>query len=248
MKKIIFSLALVIVAMFVFANPAYAQVYVQSPERSVVSVSGEASVMVVPDVAHVFLGVETREYSAHAAQQENSITMTAVLNAITALGIDDSDIQTTHFHMHPVHSWSAERDQPQIIGYSVSNSIHITVRDIDMAGEVLAAASAAGANMASNVSFGLLDVSRAYNEALALAVADATAKARVIAHALNRNLGVVANVSEFGGMGGFMPFPQPRAMATGMVMADSGVFGGGVPVQSGELAVTARIQVTFFLD
>jgi len=237
MKKLFFAAAFAVFAMLAFANTAYAQ------EQSMVSVMGEASVIVTPDVAHIWLGVDTQHENAHTAQQLNSEAMSNVIAAVLAMGIDESDVQTVRFNMWPIHSWDPETNQSSVSGFSVSNSINVTVRDLEIAGDVLSAASQAGANTASSVTFGLLDSNEVYNQALALAVADATAKARVIASALGQSLGAIAHVTETGGMG-FMPLPIARAE---MAMDSAMSFAGGVPVQSGELAVTARVQITFYL-
>jgi len=220
--------------MALFVVPVYAQ------EPGIITVSGEGIVNVVPDVANVSLGVENQESSPAQAQARNSAIMADVLSAIKALGVDESDIQTAWFNMSPVHDWTGP--ERRVMGYMVSNNINVTVRDIDMVGTILAAAADAGANMGSNVSFGLLDNSPAYNEALALAVADATAKAQTIARALGVNLGRVAHVGEMGTTG-IMPFPTARAGAA-MAVAEAD-FAGRVPVQGGELAITARVHVTF---
>jgi len=239
MKKLVFMFTFV-AAMLAFASPVYAQ------DRGMVSVTGEGSVTVTPDVAHIFIGVENQEDNANIAQQRNSAIMNDVLAAIKAQNIEENDIQTTRFNMWPVHSWDIETNQSSVIGYTVSNHISITVRDIDMVGEVLAAASQAGANAASSVSFGLLDPAEAYNQALALAVTDATEKARIIASSLGQNLGQVQHVHEASGMGGFFP-PMPIVRAE-MAMDHAMSFAaGGVPVQGGELAVVARVQITFDL-
>ena len=226
-------LVLIVLAMAFFVVPVYAQ------EPGVITVSGEGIVNVAPDVANVSLGVENQESSPAEAQARNNAIMAEVLSAIKALGVDESDIQTAWFHMSPVHDWTGP--ERRVLGYMVSNNITVTVRNIDMVGTILAAAAEAGANTGSNVSFGLLDNSEVYNQALALAVADATAKAQTIAQALRVNLGRVAHVMEMGNVG-FMPMPVARAGA--MMVADA-EFGAGVPVQGGELAVTARVQVTF---
>jgi len=234
MNKFIF---LFVFAMMVFASPVYAA------EPAVISVSGEAAVTMEPDVAYISLGVETHDDSPLQAQTRNSSTMSDVIAAIRSMGIDESDIQTTHFFMHPLQDWSDGHGR--IVGHQVSNIITVTVRDIDTVGAVLSAATEAGANMSSNVSFGLLDSDAAYNRALAQAIADATAKARTIAQALGHSLGDVLHVSEMGSMGAIPSFPMGR----GMMAFDSG-FGfaataAGVPVQGGELAIIARVHVTF---
>lgn len=235
MKKLIFLFTLLL---FVFpAITAYAR------ELPVITVSGEASVAVEPDVAFVFLGVETQDASALESQIRNNAIMENVIAAILATGIDESDIQTARFNMHPMHDWNTLDGNPRVIGYMVSNSVSVTVRDIDRVGAVLGAATEAGANAASNISFGLLDSSEPYNQALAQAVADATTKAQVIAASLGINLGNVQHVVEIGSTG-FMPMPRAEAMfAAGAFFAQDMAI--SVPMHGGELDIIARVQVTF---
>jgi len=227
-------LVLTALVMAFFIVPVYAQ------EPGVITVSGEGTINVVPDVANVSLGVENQENSPAEAQARNNAIMADVLSAIMALGVDESDIQTAWFNMSPVYDWTGP--ERRVMGYMVSNNINVTVRDIDMVGAILAAAAEAGANTGSNVSFGLLDNSPAYNQALAQAVADAKGKAQTIAQALGVNLGRVVHVGEMGTTS-IMPFPVARG-GTAMAVAEAD-FGGRVPVQGGELAITARVQITF---
>lgn len=226
MSKFLFLFA---VAFFVLATPVYA---------GEITVSGEGSVLIEPDMARVVLGVETQNQSALVAQTTNSETMTAVIAAIRAAGIDEGDIQTAHFFMHPMQDW---RDgHGRIVGYQVSNSVNITVRDIDRVGAILAAATEAGANMSSSITFGLLDGTAAYNQALTQAVNDAEDKARTIAAALGGTLGNVINISE--ASWGFAPAVRMEAQFD---MAMPAAAGAPVPVQGGELTITARVQATF---
>ena len=227
-------LVLTVLAMAFLVVPVYAQ------EPGVITVSGEGIINVVPDVANVSLGVENQENSPAEAQARNSAIMSDVLSAIMALGVEESDIQTAWFNMSPIYDWTGP--ERRVMGYMVSNNINVTVRDIDMVGTILAAAAEAGANMGSNVSFGLLDNSIAYNQALSQAVTDATVKAQTIAQALGVSVGRVVHVGEMG-FTSFMPMPVARAGVA--MMAAEADFGGRVPVQGGELAVTARVQVTF---
>lgn len=241
MKKLVFLFAAAMVVTLAAPGAVYAQ-EISVFSGSSISVSGEASVTMEPNVAFVSLGVETQDLRPAYAQQRNSARMTDVMAALAALGIEESDIRTVWFNMHPVHDWSDHT--PRVVGYMVSNNISVTVRDINLVGQVLGAAAEAGANMASSVSFGLLDSTEAYNQALAEAVADATAKARIIATSLGRNLGEVTHVSESGSMG-MMPFPAARSD----MWFDGGGFIGaqamGVPIHGGELSVFARVHVTF---
>jgi len=84
----------------------------------------------------------------------------------------------------------------------------------------------------------------AYNQALALAVADASSKAQIIAQALGQRLGDAIHVGEAGTI---TPSPMPRAVGARaeMMVAEADFF--SVPVHSGELEIVARVQVTFTL-
>ena len=242
MKRFIFTL---IFAMFLgimaFASPAYAS------EPAVVTVSGQGTISVSPDVAHISLGVETQNANPVIAQQTNSTTMSSVIAAITGLGIEENDIQTRNINMHPIHSWRGDQMIHQ--GYMVTNNISVTVRDIDDVGRVMSAATEAGANMSSNVFFTLLDSSAAYNQALALAIADATSKAQTITRALGQRLGTVVHVGE---MGTTPIMPLPRVSAPARAMMEDQDFGGmaaafAAPIHGGEMEIVARVQVTFSL-
>jgi len=237
MKKFTFLLAAVTVLAFIYATPAQAA----SPT---VTVNGQGIITLEPDVANVSLGVETQNQDPLIAQNENSTLISAVMEALKAMGIDESDIQTSHFHMFPMQDW---RDGwGQHIGYQVSHGIQVTVRDIETVGSVLTTATEAGANMSSNVSFGLLDDTAAYNQALELAIANARSKAQTMASALGSSLGTVVSVMETSSPF-FMPSTRFAAdMGMGMVVAEAA--GASIPVQTGELSVTAMVSITFNLN
>lgn len=242
MKVVKRFILLFAVAMFVTTTSAYAR------DQRMISVVGDATVSVEPDRANIFLGVDTQYDTPAQAQTRNSEIMTNVIDAIISLGIDESDIQTSRINMHPVHDWdwSGFDAQPRVIGYMVSNHINITVRDISMVSTVLSAATDAGANSTSNVVFGILDTTAAYNQALALAIADAKVKANVIAQALGVNLGEVYHVSEHGQSFGFGHFGRSADIWLDAPLASAA--GASIPVQIGELDVSTRVNVTFSIN
>src|SRR5687767_10465744 len=72
------------------ARPALAE----EPQPRVINVNGQGQVQRAPDMAMVWLGVETTEPTAQAAMERNGALMSAVIEHIKSLGIDPSDIQT----------------------------------------------------------------------------------------------------------------------------------------------------------
>ena len=225
-----------VLAMVILIVPAYAQ------DTNTIVVTGEGIISIEPDVARISIGAETQDDNPLIAQERNSAIMSAVIDAIKSLGIDESEIRTTTFSMHPVHDW---RNNVRVHrGYMVTNMITVSVHDLDLVGAVLAAASREGANLSSHISFGLVDGTSAYNQALALAVTDATNKAQAIARSLGTSLGNAVNVTEMSA-GHFTPrsaWSIEYDMAFGAAPVAQA---SSVPVHGGELAITARVQITF---
>lgn len=216
--------------------PSVKQAYAAEPNLGEITVSGTGSVSMVPDVAYVTLGVNTQDASPKTAQEKNNRLIEKVINAVIGMGIAEKDIKTTNFYMYPNYDYN--KGSEAIVGYTVSNTVTVTVRDINKVGDVLGTAADAGANVSSGVQFSLLDSTAAYNEALVLAMENASAKAKTIAGALGKSIGNPASVSESGG--NYMPVYtglQKAAMDTAA--------GASVPVQAGELTVSATVQVVY---
>jgi len=221
----------ILLAGVIFAQP------LQASEPPTLTVSGTGAVSIAPDIATVNLGVSTQHENPQRALAENSTQTTAVIAAVRALGIDEDDIRTSNFFIDPVFGF----DWVEITSYRVTNTITVTLRDIDQIGDVLGAGVAAGANVSHGISFGVSDSSAAYNQALALAIENAQSRANAMAAALGTRITGISAVVEMGGM--HMPmsrahFGMPMAIAEMDVAA-------GVPIEAGDLIVTANVQIIF---
>jgi uncharacterized protein YggE len=159
-------------------------------------VSGEGKVSVAPDIAKVTLGIENSGPSLKTVQDAVNTKSKALTDAIKKLGIGESDIKTTSYNVYPQYDWSAPTQK--ITGYQVSTDYEITIKDFNKVNDVIAAGTAAGANVVGNVSFDLNDATKTekMNEARTLAVKDAKAKAEGLAKAAGISLGKIINVSE----------------------------------------------------
>jgi uncharacterized protein YggE len=209
-----------------------------------VSVSGTGAVDVAPDIAMVSFGITTRNVDATQAMTANNEAMTTLIAALTAMGIDEDDIRTNHFSVWESHDWAS--GQRRFIGFEVSNNISVTIRNIDIVGNVLATATANGATMGGGVMFSISDSTAAYHTALALAIQDATGKAQAIAAALGLNYAIAVSITETGGF--HQPIAQNFHMESAvMAMSPDMSASMSVPVQTSSLSVTARVQVEFTL-
>jgi hypothetical protein len=197
------------------------------PTVDTVTVSGVGSVMVAPDEAELSFGVETRGPTAKAALAANGAAMRKVIAALRDAGARDLATQY-------VSVWPVSRDDGRIEGYSASNSVSATI-EVERAGDLIDAAADAGANQVSGPGMSRSDSERIYRQALSDAIADARARAEVLAKAAGRSLGDITSISE----GGAPPVPYAERAAL-----DSAA---STPIVPGRQETSAVISVTFEL-
>jgi uncharacterized protein YggE len=226
------ALAVVVAAFVGVGRPESAGSAGSSGGRTI-SVTGSGSVTVVPNRASFSFGVTTQGRTAAAALAENATEMRKVIAALKDAGIATADIQTQYVSLSPRYS----NDGESILGYTASNSVSATTKDINKAGSIVDAAVAAGANQVSGPSLTRADSSSLYRRALKAAVADARSKAAAIAAASHARLGVVRAVAE----GSSSPVPIPLA-AKAAGPTDS------TPVQPGTQQIEASVTVEFAIS
>lgn len=211
-------------------------VHAQEPAPRQITVTGEGRVEATPDMAMVTAGIETTAESAQAALAANSEAMTAIFAVLDEAGIDPADMQTSQLSVRPI--WSEPRDHeqgPEITAYAASNLLTVRLRDTGRLGATLDALGSAGANRIDGVEFAISEPGPIEDEARRQAVADARAKAELLAEAAGVALGPVVTIREAGPVG--PPVPM-RAEAAAM----------DVPVAEGTVGVTARVEVVYAIE
>jgi uncharacterized protein YggE len=190
-----------------------------------------------PDLAMITVGVETRNAEARAAAEENDDRMADVMAAILELGVAEEDIQTVDYSVRAEIDW--DDDERRVIGYVVSNSVMLKLREVDKAGDVLDAVTAAGANNIYGIQFTFDDPAVLREEARAEAMAQARDKAEALAQLAGVGLGKPRYINE-----SFMESP-PYYLEPIYAAAERGIGGGAAPVQPGQLEVAVQVQITF---
>lgn len=208
-------------------------------------VSGQGSVDIAPDMAILSLTVTRQADTARGALDANSSAIREVIAAMKAEGIEARDLQTSNFSIQPRYSRpppksSGEREPPQIIGYTVRNSLTVRVRDITIVGAVLDKSVTLGVNEGGNIRFTNADPSAAIEQARIKAVKQAIAKANTLATAAGVKTGKLLEISE-------QSFnPRPMSMAGAQVsMARTS---NSVPVAAGENTYKVMVNVSFAID
>jgi uncharacterized protein len=160
-----------------------------------VTVSGTGKVIYVPDVGYVTVGVVAEGKTAAEAWEKNRQKVEKIFEALRKLGLEPRDLQTTNLNVSPRYH-HPEKRPAELIGYTVSYDLKVTVRKLDQLGPVLDAAVEGGANRNMNISFGYSDVEKLLDEARAAAAAHARKKATLYATNAGARLGRVLSISE----------------------------------------------------
>ena len=205
-----------------------------------VEVTGEGSVSAAPDFARVTLGVTTTGKTAGEAMAANAKAANALISLIKAEGVAPADIQTADVSIAPMFSQSSsgQESAPTIIGYSVSDNVTVTLRDIPRLGSLIDKAVGAGANSIYGVRFGHNNPSALLDKARPLAVADARRKAEIYASAGGARIGRLMVLTE----------EAARQPAVAFSRAYAAAAAAPTPIEAGEdkltVTVTARFELT----
>jgi uncharacterized protein YggE len=197
------------------AMPAQAEV-VPPPT---VSVTGEATISVPPDLARIEAGVTTDAKTAREASDANNAAMGKVLLALKSTGIDEKDYQTSRLSLQPQYA-NQNRPGPNLLtGYRATNRVTVKLRDILKVASVIDAVTAAGANDIGGINFMVSNASKLLDDARAQAIADARRKAEIYAKAAGVTLDAPLSISEDGSPGPVMYRRAAAPMAADLAIA-----------------------------
>src|SRR5436189_3381086 len=129
------ALVAAIAAGTLLAGPALAQ----TAPPAMISVTGEATVSVPPDLAQIDAGVTTEAKTAREASDANNAAMGKVLLALKGAGIDEKDYQTSRLSLQPQYAQATQgrTGALQITSYRAANRITIKVRDVTKVASVI---------------------------------------------------------------------------------------------------------------
>lgn len=223
MRALAFALAIFAVA------PASAE--------TILTVSGEGSVLSQPDMAVISLQVSRQAPTAQAATRAVGAAAQDVLALLQAEGIAERDVQTGSLQLNPVWDRHATNEEPRVIGYSAGTSFDVRVRDLDRFGAVLDAVVSEGANGFRGFRFAMQEPRPAEDAARRAAFEDAMAKAALYAQAAGLRLGEIRTIRE-GGAGQVPIRMEAMAMRTAS---------DAIPIAGGELSIQMQVTLEIVL-
>lgn len=207
------------VVVFAYAAWAYVQAYSKFVEPSSFrsfSVSAEGEAVAIPDVAQFSFSVITQGGANIAnLQQQNVEKVNNAIAFVKGQGVEDKDIKTQNFSLEPRYqsfscSMRSLDGEPvvcppaEIVGYTISQTVQVKVRDFKKVGVIVSGVVENGANSVSQLFFTIDKPDAVESEARAQAIQKAKEKAEAVARAGDFRLGRLLSIQE----GGFPYLPM----------------------------------------
>ncbi len=204
-----------------------------------IHMNGHAEMQVVPDTASMNIGTVVQAPTAKQASEENAAIMSAVIEELKSLGLEDKEMQTSYVSVYPIYDYEKGRT---ITAYSASNSVQISTQKLDMLGSIIDKSAAAGANQIGGISFTVSDAKQKElrNELIGEAADDASSKAEMLAQSLG--VGIVGvHTSSISDTSQPLIYYDRAAVEVPMEESPS------TPVEPGESTVSMSVQVTYII-
>ena len=205
-----------------------------APSTRTITVVGTGQVRGTPDVLDLTLGVSTRDKGAAAALTRNSALSKKLNGVLRDAGVAEKDLQTADLSISPVY----DDNNKNVIAYSVSNTVDVTIRHLDKAGDIIDAAAKVAGNeiVVNSLAFSFDDSSALVAQARTEAVKRAKSQAKQLAKAADVHLGDVLTITESSAPPGPVVAAAPSAAS-----ADAAV----PPIKPGSQSLSVQVNMVF---
>lgn len=222
-------------------------------QEATITVSGNGEMNVSPDVATFTATVSQEAKTMAEAQKKSAEQEKALVEKLILAGILEKDIKTESFNAYPKYEnqefssricsptyCPPSNTNPVIVGYTVSHTYSIKVRDLDTVSAIAQVMTDANISMVSGPNFVVDDVIAVKNEARDKAIADAQIQAKILAKQLDVRLGDIVDFQVVDNQGGY-PLYDAR-MVSAMGSAEKSVSPSIMP---GETKITSQVMITY---
>ena len=208
----------------------------------IISVTGTAEIKVLPDEVTLTLGVDSHDKDLANARATNDSSIKKLLSLAHNAGVEAKNIQTSALSMGPEYS---EERIPKLLGYQVSQTVVLTLKDISKYERLLTDALKAGVNRVDRINFAVSDPKKYNDEARLKAIKAARDKATAMAAELGQTVGKPWEVTEmeYDGSTNLISanFYKNAYMAKLPLQSES-------PLAGGEVTISALVRVSFQLE
>ncbi len=210
--------------------------------KNTISVAGEGEVYAKPDLGIVTFSVKTEDRGVSGAMKENTAQMNAVIEAVKSAGINEEDLKTINFSIQPHYEYPEPTRRRILVGYEVSQSLQVKIRELEKAGQIIQNATNAGANQVDDLAFAIDNEEELKSQAREEAIKEARAKAKEIAEQLGVSLVRIINFNE--NTYSLDAYKYMRAESGG-----GGIGGAGTPqIETGENKIESNVNIVYEIN
>lgn len=173
-------------------SAAYSQPLPNEPH---IYVEGAAETDVEPDRLAVEVLVSSVDMSASVAREDVDDRSRRLIDLARGLRIDERDVSATALMLSPSYEWT--NGEREFEGTRVDRRIEIALGDLSRYSELMQAILSAEVNEIVSTKLESTSSASLEDQALQAALADATARARLLAESAGGKLGRVYSISEF---------------------------------------------------
>ena len=238
-----FLIALLVVS--AFPAVVLAQNNIEPP---LVTVTGQAEVRVPPDEVLFTLAVENVDRDMLVANKKTDDSVKQILTIARKNNIKPEDVQTSQISIQPKYNTddlpyeSRERVKRVLVGYEVSKTVAIRLRDISRFDELLADVLKAGITRLSNLQFLDSQIRKHRDEARRMAMRAAQEKAKLLAGEIGQAIGPAYSITE-----DTPEYGRDNAMYQNVSTRSGETAESESATAPGSLSVTVRVTVRFRL-
>ena len=232
---------LIVSLAFVFAFSLHAQAQV---DRPLITVTGQAEVLAVPDEVVFNLNATTVDKDMLTAQRKTDDVVRNVLALARRFEIPATQVQTGYISLQERYSDEEATRRPRVfIGYEVSKSIAIILRDVSKAESLLTEVFKTGITRINSVDFRTTQNRKLKDQARLLAIKAAQEKARALAGEIGQSIGKAYTITEVE----HRPYMGYASNTVDGLVAGGSFSEEPSPIALGQISITARVTVSFEL-
>lgn len=215
--------------------------------KNTVSVSASGEIYAKPDLALISFSVVTEAKTVAEAMAKNTEKMNDIIDFVKNQGVESKDLKTTSFNIYPRYEWRKETGLPPypqgervLVGYEVSQSLEVKIRDMEKIGGIIQGATDAGANQVGSLQFTIDNEDEFKKQAREQAINKAKEKAEELASQLGVNLVRIIDFRESSVV--------PRYYDLKAMEAPSGGGEEAAQIETGENKIEVTVNITYEIN
>lgn len=213
-----------------------------------ITVTDTGEIYAKPDLALIDFSVVTEGKTVTETMQKNTEKMNKVINFVKEQGVEAKDLKTTNFNISPRYEWLKLETEIYpyppgkrvLVGYEVTQTLEVKIRNLDKIGGIIEGATAAGANQVGDLQFTIDEQDELKKQARAQAIEKAKAKAKELVSQLGVKLVRITNFNESAVFPRFYEYALKAAEAMPAPTAPQ--------IETGENKISITVTITYEID